>query len=37
VSKGAVVIFAGSKGGRVGYKVNKEGRKKRVFADGHEI
>ncbi|HLB75304.1 MAG TPA: 50S ribosomal protein L24 [Sedimentisphaerales bacterium] len=26
-----------SKGGRVGYKVNKEGRKKRVFADGHEI
>ena len=26
-----------SKGGRVGYKVNKEGRKKRVFGDGHEI
>ena len=26
-----------SKGGRVGYKVNKSGKKKRVFADGHEI
>lgn len=26
-----------SRGGRVGYKVNKEGKKKRVFADGHEI
>lgn len=26
-----------SRGGRVGYKVNKDGRKKRVFADGTEI
>lgn len=26
-----------SKGGRVGYKVNKDGRKKRVFGDGAEI
>ena len=26
-----------SKGGRVGYKLGKDGRKKRVFADGHEI
>lgn len=26
-----------SKGGRVGYKVNKDGRKRRVFGDGAEI
>ena len=26
-----------SRGGRVGYKVSKDGRKKRVFADGTEI
>ncbi|MCK4292330.1 MAG: 50S ribosomal protein L24 [Planctomycetes bacterium] len=26
-----------SRGGRVGYKVTKDGRKKRVFADGTEI
>lgn len=26
-----------SRGGRVSFKVNKDGRKKRVFADGHEI
>jgi large subunit ribosomal protein L24 len=26
-----------SKGGRVGYKVNKDSRKKRVFGDGAEI
>jgi len=26
-----------SKGGKVRYKVNKEGKKKRVFADGTEI
>jgi len=26
-----------SRGGRVSFKVDKAGRKKRVFADGHEI
>jgi len=26
-----------SRGGRVGYKVNKDGKKKRIFADGTEI
>ena len=26
-----------SRGGRVRYKTDKEGRKKRVFTDGHEI
>jgi large subunit ribosomal protein L24 len=26
-----------SRGGRVSFKVDKNGRKKRVFADGHEI
>ena len=26
-----------SRGGKVSYKVDKDGKKKRVFADGHEI